>query len=150
MARRRTEMGSAALRRALACWVATGLAGTVPAAAQAQDKLPRAQANYLLHCSGCHLPDGSGKPAAGIPDMRATLPLLLATPTGRAFVIQAPGTSGSDLGDAEIAELINWMVPALSRGTPDPAYTSQEVSRYRGAPLDDVTAQRAAALSGSR
>jgi len=143
MARRRTEMGSAALRRALACWAATGLlAGTVSAAAQAQDKLPRAQANYLLHCSG--------KPAAGIPDMRATLPLLLATPAGRAFVIQAPGTSGSDLGDAEIAELINWMVPALSRGTPDPAYTPQEVTRYRGAPLDDVTAQRAAALSGSR
>lgn len=145
-------MASAAPRRtrARAALLAAAACGLLAGPAHAQERLPRAQANYLLHCSGCHLPDGAGKPAAGIPDMRATLPRLLASAAGRAFVIQVPGTSGSDLSDAEIAELFNWMVPAFGPGVASPGFTRQEVARYRHDPLDDVMARRASILPAPR
>ncbi|ODV42839.1 cytochrome C [Cupriavidus sp. UYMMa02A] len=136
----------AALRLALA-WLATAvLAG----AAHAEGRLQRGHANYVLHCSGCHLPDGSGKPAAGIPDMRATVPQLLATAAGRAFLIQVPGTSGSSLTDAQVAELMNWMLPALTGRQDIAPFTTEEVTHYRNDRLDDVAAHRAAILGTSR
>ncbi|WP_454735593.1 c-type cytochrome [Cupriavidus necator] len=137
-------MARAALRHALACMAACLVVG----AAHAEGKLQRGQASYMLHCSGCHLPDGSGKPAAGIPDMRITVPQLLRSPAGRAFLVQVPGTSGSDLTDAQIAELMNWMLPVLTAQRDAAPYTTQEVSRYRNDRLDDVAAHRAAILSG--
>uniref|UniRef100_UPI003F4989FA c-type cytochrome n=1 Tax=Cupriavidus necator TaxID=106590 RepID=UPI003F4989FA len=137
-------MVRAALRRALACLAACLAIG----AAHADGKLQRGQASYMLHCSGCHLPDGSGKPAAGIPDIRITVPQLLRSPAGRAFLIQVPGTSGSDLTDAQIAELMNWMLPTLTAQRNAAPYTTQEVTRYRNDRLDDVAAHRASILSG--
>jgi mono/diheme cytochrome c family protein len=139
-------MQRAAIRLVLA-WLATAL---VAGAAQAEGRLERGHANYVLHCSGCHLPDGSGKPAAGIPDMRATVPQLLATAAGRAFLIQVPGTSGSSLTNAEVAELMNWMLPALTGRQDIASFTTEEVTRYRNDRLDDVAAHRAAILGNSR
>ncbi|HRP30198.1 MAG TPA: hypothetical protein PLG77_17360, partial [Burkholderiaceae bacterium] len=52
------------------------LAWSGAAAAQAADAhrlAPNGQTprmNYLHYCAGCHLPDGSGKPDKGIPNMR--------------------------------------------------------------------------------
>lgn len=117
--------------------------------AHAEGTLQRGHASYLLHCSGCHMPDGSGKPQAGIPDMRATVPQLLASAAGRAFLVQVPGTSGSSLKDAEIAELMNWMLPALTGRQDIAPFTTAEVTRYRNDKLDDVTARRTAILGGT-
>jgi mono/diheme cytochrome c family protein len=139
-------MRRTALRLALASLATVLMAG----AAHAEGKLQRGHANYVLHCSGCHLPDGSGKPAAGIPDMRATVPRLLATAAGRAFLIQVPGTSGSSLTDAEVAELMNWMLPALTGRQDIAPFTTEEVTRDRNDRLDDVAAHRAAILGTSR
>lgn len=122
---------------------------TLSAAASAQAELRHARDNYLLHCSGCHQPDGRGKPAAGIPDMRETAPLLLATPAGRAFLIQVPGTSASALRDSEIAGLMNWLLPELTGHRDVAAFSTEEVERYRRQPLDDVSAHRAAILGGA-
>ncbi|GAB7550056.1 cytochrome C [Cupriavidus sp. CuC1] len=121
---------------------------TLATTANAQAELRHARDNYLLHCSGCHQPDARGKPSAGIPDMRETVPLLLATPAGRAFLIQVPGTSASALSDAEIAGLMNWLMPALTGRHDVPAFSTEEVSRYRRQPLDDVSAHRAEILGG--
>ena len=139
-------MWHAALRLALASLATVLMAG----AAHADGQLQRGHANYVLHCSGCHLPDGSGKPAAGIPDMRATVPQLLATAAGRAFLIQVPGTSGSSLTDAEVAELMNWMLPALTGRQDIAPFTTEEVTRDRNDRLDDVAAHRASILGTSR
>jgi len=135
--------------RPLACLAACLLA-CASHAADAEGTLARGHASYVLNCSGCHLPDGSGKPEAGIPDMRATVPKLLATPAGRAFLVQVPGTSGSALTDAEIAELMNWMLPALTGRRDIAPFTTAEVTRYRNDKLDDVAAHRAAILGNTR
>ncbi|MDR3381526.1 cytochrome C [Cupriavidus basilensis] len=142
MASRIARTLRAAARRGL-CLLALAMLATT---ASAQAELRHARDNYLLHCSGCHQPDARGKPSAGIPDMRETMPLLLATPAGRAFLIQVPGTSASALSDAEIAGLMNWLMPALTGHNDVEAFSTEEVGRYRRQPLDDVSAHRAAIL----
>lgn len=143
MASRRARTWHSAALRGLGLLALATLATT----ASAQADLRHARDNYLLHCSGCHQPDARGKPSAGIPDMRATVPLLLATPAGRAFLIQVPGTSASALSDAEISGLMNWMMPALIGRHDVPAFSTEEVGHYRRQPLDDVSAHRAAILN---
>lgn len=106
----------------------------------------RPRINFLLHCSGCHQQDGSGSTENGIPDMRDRVGHFLRLPEGRAFLVQVPGTSQSSLGDGETAELLNWMVGALSLNAVPPdflPYTRDEVTRLRASPLNDVPAVRA-------
>jgi mono/diheme cytochrome c family protein len=105
-----------------------------------------ARINYLLHCSGCHQQDGTGSIENGIPNMKGRVGHFLRTPEGRAFLVQVPGTSQAALNDADIAQLLNWMVDALSRNEV-PAnflpYSSEEVARLRANRLDDVPGYRA-------
>jgi hypothetical protein len=109
----------------------------------------RQRINFLLHCSGCHQPDGSGSPANGIPDMRGRIGYFLSLPEGRAFLVQVPGTAQSSLGDGDTAELLNWMVGSLSMNEV-PAnflpYTRDEVAQLRAKPLVDVSAVRASVV----
>lgn len=105
----------------------------------------RSRTNYLLHCAGCHQPDGSGNPDAGIPNMRGQVGHFLRLPEGRAFLVQVPGTSQSSLSDADVASLLNWMVQANSANE-IPAdfkpYTPDEVTRLRAEHLPDAPGTR--------
>ena len=123
---------------------ALGLAWAAPGQAAEDAGSPRM--NYLLHCSGCHGQDGSGSPDHGIPTMRGTLGHFLKVKDGREFLIQVPGTSHSNLGDREVAELANWLLKTFSpaevpAGTQP--YTQQEVTDLRHHPLTDVPSRRA-------
>jgi mono/diheme cytochrome c family protein len=114
--------------------------------AQAATAGERPRINFLLHCSGCHQRDGSGSPENGIPNMKDRVGHFLRIPEGRAFLVQVPGTAQSSLGDRETAELLNWMVVALSPSAAPPnflPYTRDEVARLRASPLNDVPAVRA-------
>ncbi len=107
------------------------------------------QYNYMLVCSGCHGPDGSGSPVNRIPTLRGSIGHFFKVPNGREFLIQVPGTSHSHLSDAEVADLANWMLKAFSAAeTPPgtPPYTRDEVGRLRANPLTDVPAARAAII----
>jgi cytochrome c553 len=112
--------------------------------AHASEDRPRLQ--YLQFCSGCHLPDGSGSPAFGVPSMRGLLGQFLQVPGGREFIVQVPGVMNSALSDADIANLMNWLVPEVSAPTM-PArfkpYTTQEIARLRKTRPADVPAARA-------
>jgi hypothetical protein len=106
--------------------------------------------NYMLHCMGCHTPDGGGEPGR-VPSVRTTLVALASSPAGRKFLIQVPGSAQSRLSDGELAEVLNWMVDNLSA---QPAqhevqrFTAAEVARYRHTPLVAVQAQRERLISG--
>jgi len=104
---------------------------------------PRLQ--FLQHCSGCHLPDGSGSPSHGIPSMRGMLGQFLQVPGGRQFIVQVPGVMNSALADADIAALMNWLVPAVSASTLPAGfqpYTAQEIAQLRTSRPADVMAVR--------
>jgi hypothetical protein len=98
--------------------------------------------DYLLHCGGCHLENGSGDPPI-VPDLRADLDRLLAAPGGRAYLAQVPGSSQAPLDDAALAGVLNYIVREYGRGTAETEpFTEQEIARYRGTTLLDPLAAR--------
>jgi mono/diheme cytochrome c family protein len=106
--------------------------------------------NYMLHCMGCHTPDGRGEPGH-VPSIRETLRPLAATPAGRRFLVQVPGAAQSTLSDVELAEVLNWMVANLSARPAQhkvAAFTAAEVARYRHKPLVAVAAARQRLMAG--
>jgi mono/diheme cytochrome c family protein len=103
-----------------------------------------ARTDYILHCRGCHGPEGAGAPGA-VPDFRDEVGRFLAVPGGREYLIRVPGTAQSELSDARVARLLNWLVREFSpRRVPRPfePYTAAEVARHRRPPLTDVAATR--------
>lgn len=104
-----------------------------------------AQVNYTLYCQGCHLADGSGTPEK-VPALKNEVGRFLGVDGGREYLVQVPGTSQSPMSDAEIADVLNWMLKNFS-AEQLPAdfvpYTGEEVSRVRPEPLANVSAVRA-------
>jgi len=98
----------------------------------------------MLQCQGCHLADGSGKPGA-VPALAGSVGRFLTVAGGREYLVRVPGSSQSPLSDAELAELLNWMVRRF--GPPEVAadfkpYSAGEVARVRRPPLTDVESVR--------
>lgn len=107
----------------------------------------KARLHYIHHCIGCHRMDGSGLPASNVPSMRGALGRFLQVPGGREFIVQVPGVMNSALNDAEIARLMNWLLPTVSAPTvpaDTPPYTADEVARLRQLRPADVMATRRA------
>ena len=104
---------------------------------------------YVMHCCGCHGPEGQGA-AGGAPDLRGSVGRFLRVPGGREYLIRVPGTSQSELDDAQTAALLNWMVrqfgPAEVAADFTP-FTPAEVSTHRRPVLIDVAGTRAALLA---
>lgn len=104
----------------------------------------RAQINYMLNCQGCHKADGSGLEDS-VPSMRGFVGRFLEVPGGREFLVQVPGSANSPLNDAELAELLNWILTTMSERQLDAdfqPYTEQEVARYRQDLLVNVSETR--------
>jgi len=109
----------------------------------------RAKTNYILNCQGCHQADGSGL-TDNVPSMRGFAGKFLQVPGGRAFLVQVPGSSNSPLNNAELAELINWILITMSAEQLDDNfqyYTEQEVSELRQHVLVDVGRTRASLVA---
>ncbi len=125
-----------------ALWVLVTLYGCCQAALAYEPRI-----NYMLQCMGCHTPDGSGEPGR-VPSFKETLVPFAGSPAGRRFLVQVPGAAQSTLSDAELAELLNWMIQNLTR-TPSAVvrpFTGAEVASYRRTPLVAVRATRAALI----
>ncbi len=105
------------------------------------------QVNYMLQCMGCHAPDGRGEPGH-VPSVKASLLPFAKMTTGRSYLVQVPGAAQSTLSDAELAQLLNWMISNLSATKSDrfSRFTEAEVARYRRTPLIQVKAAREALL----
>ena len=101
---------------------------------------------YLLHCQGCHLADGSGRPGA-VPSLIGVA-RFATLPAGRAYLVGVPGSAQAPLTNAELAEVLNWMLAEF--GPADVAarlalFSAAEVARHRQ-PLADVEAVRSDVL----
>jgi hypothetical protein len=109
------------------------------------------QINYALQCMGCHTPDGGGVPDR-VPSIKDTLVPLAGMAEGRRYLVQVPGSAQSTLTNAELAELLNWMIHTLSVVTPPKnlaPFTEAEVTEYRSHTLTQVRATRERLLAAS-
>lgn len=105
--------------------------------------------NYMLHCQGCHLPEGIGHPGL-VPSLNGNVGKFLSAEGGRAYLVQVPGSAQSTLSDAELAEVLNWMLPRFDpKNTPQgfQAFTADEVNRYRTVRIQNVSEIRSDLLS---
>jgi len=101
--------------------------------------------DYLLHCSGCHMPDGSGL-ASVVPTLHEVIGRMVAEPAGRAYIVRVPGVSQAPIDDQKLAEVINWMLLEFSSETlPNnfKPFTVREVARARSQQLADPLKLRA-------
>jgi cytochrome c553 len=99
--------------------------------------MQRAWQHWTLNCQGCHRADGMGTDETA-PSLAGTVAKFLHAPGGREYLCEVPGVATSALGDADLAEVMNWMLYRFDR-THVPAdfqpYAAEEVGRLRQAPL---------------
>jgi mono/diheme cytochrome c family protein len=118
------------------------------AAGFAGERRGRAAEHYLLHCSGCHGPDGRGIP--GVTPSLHGLAALAETAVGRSYLLRVPGVAQAPLSDAELAALLDWVLERFSEASgaaTDPPllrFDPREVARWRSRPLRDPLAARRA------
>jgi len=109
------------------------------------------RANYLLACRGCHLADGSGVPPE-VPSLKNTLSQFAVSPEGRNYLVRVPGASQSRLNDAQLAEVINWILTEFNADTlPDEfqPFTASEVTLARKQILADPVKLRSSLAEAS-
>lgn len=108
--------------------------------------------NYQLQCAGCHLSDGTGSRANDTPRMKDFVGNFLKVEGGREFLVRVPGMSQSALNNAQLADLLNWLLDKngiAGNSMPDgPAqYTEEEVARVRKVTLLNLPGVRAGLIS---
>lgn len=93
--------------------------------------------NWTLNCQGCHQPDGTGSVNAA-PSLAGHVAKFLWVPGGREYLGRVPGVANSPLADAELAEVMNWI---LWRFDPQDLpskfqpFTAAEIGQLRASPL---------------
>ena len=112
----------------------------------------RAEVNWILKCQGGHRPDGSGTPQTA-PPLAGQVSRFVRFAGGREYLGRVPGVAEAALGDAELAELLNWTLRRF-----DPAhlpagfqpYSATEIAKLRKRPLrTDATLVRTKILNGA-
>jgi mono/diheme cytochrome c family protein len=97
----------------------------------------QARIDYIMKCQGCHRPDGSGN-AVNTPPLTGEVARYLQVEGGREFLGRVPGVATVDLGDARLAQLLNWTLHRYDPGH-IPAgfkpYTASEIAALRQQPL---------------
>jgi mono/diheme cytochrome c family protein len=136
----------------LAAWVAGGAAGaalasaalaatpgdyaSAPAAGAAHGVASpdRAWQNYALNCQGCHRADGAGD-GHSAPALAGHVAIFTQLIGGREYLGRVPGVATSPLSDADLAELLNWVLWRF-----DPAEVPKGFRPYDAAELGDLRA----------
>jgi hypothetical protein len=111
--------------------------------------------NYQLQCAGCHLGDGMGSPANDTPRLQGFVGNFLKVPGGREFLVRVPGMSQSALNNAQLADLLNWLMREDGMaGKSTPAhyqpYSAEEVSALRQKAMLNLPGTRAELIKEMR
>lgn len=130
-----------------AAWLACA-AQAAPPTPDAADVAGRAKQHWVLNCMGCHTANGAGIPGK-VPPLADSLGYFEHLPAGREYVMRVPGASNSALSDADLADVLNWLLTTMN-GEALPAdfkpYTAAEVAAHRRPALTDVADKRAALI----
>jgi len=111
--------------------------------------------NYQLQCAGCHLGDGTGSAANDVPRMKGFVGNFLKVPGGREFLVRVPGMSQSALNNAQLADLLNWLMREDGMaGASMPAhyqpYTAEEVTTLRAQTMLNLPGTRSELIKAMR
>jgi mono/diheme cytochrome c family protein len=112
-------------------------AGPPPAAPAGVASAQLAWQNWALNCQGCHQPDGTGS-ANAAPSLAGHVAKFLWVPGGREYLGRVPGVANSPLADAELAEVVNWVLWTFDRADLPSSFepfTAAEIGRLRARPL---------------
>ena len=120
-------------------------AGAAAAAAEADEAeaYRLAHLDYMLHCQGCHMADGSGVEGT-VPPLPGEVGKFISSPEWRDYLVQVPGASQAFIDDEALARLMTWII---RRFDPENAkdlkpYEAAEVGRLRRRPVTNPTAVR--------
>jgi hypothetical protein len=100
--------------------------------------------DYLLHCAGCHRPDGTGLPP-DVPSLAGPLGTIAASPAGRDYLARVPGAAQAPLTDAQLAAVLNWVLAEFNADTLPGSFTpleAGEVGNSRARVLADPLKMR--------
>ena len=104
-----------------------------------------APVNYVLRCLGCHLQDGTGLPAAGIPDFVGKVGVFGGGEDGRRYLLHVPGVINSGLSDKETAALLNYIMDTYAGASMPETFvpfTADEVGTLKAQNVGNVVAYR--------
>lgn len=71
--------------------------------------------NWTLNCQGCHRLDGTGSDSTA-PSLAGSVAKFLWVPGGREYLVRVPGVATSALSDADLADVINYMLWRFDKG----------------------------------
>jgi cytochrome c553 len=97
------------------------------------------RSDYLMHCAGCHLADGSGLPPE-VPSLAGPLGRIVASSAGRDYLARVPGAAQAPLSDEALAAVLNWLLLEFNRATLPADFEAlrpAEVARSRSRVLAD-------------
>ncbi|MCM5557218.1 cytochrome c [Pleomorphomonas sp. JP5] len=120
-----------------------GLVAATVAIAETPHRKPRT--NFILRCVGCHGMDGAGSEKGGIPDFRNYVGAFSRDEAGRTYVMHVPGVVNASLTNAEIAEVMNYVMTTFGGPSLPDDYRpldEAEVDRLRAVPVEDIVALR--------
>ncbi len=100
------------------------------------------KSHYMIHCMGCHLINGQGIPPE-VPQFNEDLAYLAGSEDGRRYLVQVPGASQAPIDDAELAELLNWMLQKYAQTKTFTHFDENEISSHRADILADPKSERA-------
>lgn len=102
--------------------------------------------DYVLHCQGCHQAGGQGL-AGAVPELRNSVARLASLPGGREYLSRVPGVTQSQLDDAAVAALLNWLLATFDAAhlpADFEPFTAAEITPLRARPLVEASKARAA------
>lgn len=114
--------------------------GASAALADGAPHLGKPRADYILHCAGCHGMTGEGTVQGGVPPFPGSVGHIAGSDIGRSYIMHVPGVISTGMNDAEIAEVLNYILDNWGQGA-EP-FTAQEVTRRRAIEIGDVVAYR--------
>ena len=115
-------------------------AGIIGAALAKPVSAEPARANYVLYCSGCHGMSGEGTRSGGVPAFPGSVSLIAGSDSGRTYITHVPGVISNSMDDAEIADVLNYILDEWGDGGAH--FTGEEVTTRRREDIGDVVAFR--------
>ena len=127
--------------RKISVVLAACLSASTAVGALADDQI---RLDYLLHCSGCHLPEGQGAPPV-VPGLKNALGVIVGLPEGREYLVRVPGAAQTPITDKQLTDITNWILYRFNAETLPDAFeplTVNEVSVARAHVLLDPLQKR--------